>query len=441
MRTRLLFTLGIFSAFGLVGCGTSTVVGVGDGDGGHADAGPGNRDAGPADGGPDAHDAGPEDAGPLDAGPLDAGPEDAGFVDGGCFAPGDPDGLRWVVVSHPYLPDAGRSPDYEVLALSPSGELAKAGARFQMRRSSVGHIAFTPDGRFGFAPQEDGTIGEFELFEDGGVQVLDDGFGGFYARAVTISADGFRGYVNDPDTLANGGGVYAFDVACDGTLGSPALQGSFNTPDALAFLHGSTDRAVVAGGAALGSADSDDVHLVDFGAGGPGALGSAVVFLDGGAIPSAVAVTEDDAYALVADDGIFAGNRIGVVRIEDGGLTPVDVLGTPNPADVATSPFGNAALILNSDGTDGITILGYDPANVATPFTLQGQIDYVAPYPQLPAEAAVIRRGALTGRVLIGELSGVRQVQFERDGGVTDLSVDNGNGSFEGIVGAMGVQP
>jgi hypothetical protein len=118
----------------------------------------------------------------------------------------------------------------------------------------------------------------------------------------------------------------------------------------------------------------------------------------------------------------------------------VDVLSAANPADVVTSPFGNAALILDSDGNDGLTLLAYDPANAAHPFVSRGLVSYVGPHPQLPSEAVVLRRGALRGRVLIGELAGVRQVQLQPDGGALDLSVQNAPG-LEGIVGSMGVQP
>ena len=377
----------------------------------------------------------------ADGGGSDGGSFDAGAGDAGCFAAGEADHVRRVVVSHPYLDDGGGSGLYEVLELSASGELSATGVEFTMRRASQGHIEFTPDGRLGFVAQEDGTVGVFELFDDGGVTVLDDGLSGFYASELSLSVDGSRAYVLDQDTIANGGGIYSLAVDCSLVIGAPAAVGTFNTPDAISFLHGAPQRALVAGGAALDSASTDDVHLVDFADGGVTPVGHASLFPDHDAIPSAIAITQDDAYALVADDGFVAGNRVGVVHIDAGGLMPVGILSTSNPADVVTSPFGNAALILNSNGTDGLTAVDYDPSDASAPFTLRGSIDYVGPHPQLPSEAVVIRRGSLTGRVLVAELSGVRQVQFERDGGITDLSIVNADGGFDSIVGAMGVQP
>jgi hypothetical protein len=50
-------------------------------------------------------------------------------------------------------------------------------------------------------------------------------------------------------------------------------------------------------------------------------------------------------------------------------------------------------------------------------------------------------RGALTGRVLVAELAGVRQVQFELDGTVTDLGLTKFLTGSESITGALGVQP
>ena len=368
-----------------------------------------------------------------------SGGSSGGDVDAGCRAPSDPDATRAVVVSHPYSADGGDSNLYEVLSLTSSGTLTHTGVTFSMRESGEGVIAFTPDGKLGFAPQDDGSVGVFQMLDDGGVLVLNDGLTGPYASHVIMAADGMRAYVLYGDTLSNNGGVYGVDIACDGTLGTPTSLGTFNTPDAMAFLHASPTQALVATGDSTGSTPTDDLFLSDFASTTPASLGSTIVF-DGGAIPSDMAVTEDDAYALIADDGLFAGNRVCVAKIGPSGLAPVAVMPTLNPAGVVTSPFNNAALVLNSDGTDGLTIFKYDPTSSATPFTDEGHITYVGAAPQLPTEAVVIRRGALRGRVLIGELSGVRQVQFLEDGGAQDFSIDNLDG-IEDIVGSMGVQP
>jgi hypothetical protein len=54
----------------------------------------------------------------------------------------------------------------------------------------------------------------------------------------------------------------------------------------------------------------------------------------------------------------------------------------------------------------------------------------------------VIDRGSLNGRVLVPALSSIRQLQFEADGGIRDVS--NTPASFTGSmqsIGALGVQP
>jgi hypothetical protein len=53
----------------------------------------------------------------------------------------------------------------------------------------------------------------------------------------------------------------------------------------------------------------------------------------------------------------------------------------------------------------------------------------------------MITRGSLTGLVLVAEVSGVRSIQLDLDGGALDLGrffVGEGN---ENIVGVIGVQP
>lgn len=436
----------------LAGCSGNSVIPVGDAghaaDAGHpADAGPADAghlvDAGPA------ADAGPQDGGPRDAGPeVDAGPPiDAGPYDGGtgCRPWRDPSLSRAVVVSHPFSAAGDHDTRFEVLSLSPTGTLVSTGVVFHMGEAQSGVIAFTPDGQLGMAVQADGTLGIFQLLTDGGVQVLDAGFSdGFYADVVRITDDGRHAYVLDGDTTNNGGGIYQLDIGCDGTVTSQGQLLGLNTPRSIDFLHGDPTRAVVGATSPDGGTLADAYLMSGFNGVGtvPGLVAEAPLFPDHDAISSGLAVTEDDQFALLSDDGLFAGNRVGVARITATGLVGVEVLSTSNPAGVVTSPYNNAGLVLNSDGTDGLTGLSYDPANLAQPFGLTGQLSYVGPRPQLPSEAQVLRRGPLFGRVLIGELSGVRQVQFNPDGSITDLSVHNADGDhIEDIIGAMGAQP
>jgi len=61
--------------------------------------------------------------------------------------------------------------------------------------------------------------------------------------------------------------------------------------------------------------------------------------------------------------------------------------------------------------------------------------------PQLPQSAVLLERGTLRGRVLMREVLGVRQVQFDGDGGITDLGFTTLGSGSQNIVGAVGVQP
>ena len=386
-----------------------------------------------------------EPGSPLDGALDGTAPSDAALNTGPDLAspcprlPGDPNAARKVVVSHPFTAVAGtKGKTYEVLDLSPAGTLARANLTFEMGPAFSGPIAFTPDGKVGLIAQDDGSVGVFRFDAAGVPAVVHAAFmGGFYASKVVADPDGTRAWVLDSNTSSNGGGVYEVAIGCDGTLTDRGLAVAGGTAYAMAFLPASR-RAVLAAGAALDSPAMNDAHLLDF-AGAPARLASGNAFGDGMAIVSSVAVTPDGKYAVLSDNGIIVGSRLAVVALP--GMTPAGILNTPNPAAVVTSPFGNAALVLNSDGMDALRILKYDPANVATPFVIQGEVTYVNGKPQLPVDAVVIDRGALEGRVLVGENLAVRQLMFTAAGGVTDIALLNFGSGSTSIVGAVGVQP
>src|SRR6185436_304207 len=123
------------------------------------------------------------------------------------------------------------------------------------------------------------------------------------------------------------------------------------------------NRAALAAGAAWGSPDGTDLHLVDLKR--PKLLGSATSFPDHAAIISSVAVMADERFALVADNGLYAGNRLAAIHLRSGRREAI--LPTPNPVAVVASPFGDAALVLNSDGRDALRVFAYK-ADAPTPF-------------------------------------------------------------------------
>lgn len=353
-------------------------------------------------------------------------------------APAPEDRTRKVVVSHPFVSAGTKGTSFEVYELSTAGALSKTNVTFEMGTALSSRIVFTPDGLVGLVAQDDGSVGVFSFDESGAVRVVHPAFreGGFYARSVVVDAAGVRAFVLDENTDANGGGVYELAIGCDGTLTSRGRVIPGGTAHAMALLPGEPNKAVLAAGRAFGSAMGDDAHLVDLDALSLVASGRA--FGSGNAIVSSVAVMPDGKYALVADDGVVAGNRVAVVALP--AMTLVQTITTDYPAAVVASPFGNAAIVLNDDSTDEISVLRYDPAN-ATPFTNTGYMTYAFPKPQIPVTAALVERGALKGRVLVSENLAVRQLQFELDGTVTDVERFSSGAGIPAIVGVVGVQP
>ncbi|HTJ85456.1 MAG TPA: hypothetical protein VL400_27250 [Polyangiaceae bacterium] len=358
---------------------------------------------------------------------------------GGCVrAPGPDDKDRFVVVGHPF--DTSK-PDgtYGVLALSQAGVLSATSTRFEMRKPVDREMAFTPDGVLGFAVQDDGTVGEFTVDATGNVTVLDAGYGGaFYADAVRVSDDGSTLYVVDPDFPDSGGGIYAAPIFCDGTLGDATKL--FDTKNARAYVPLGPGSAAVVARAALGSTDVAHAHLVSLA--GPTLESSANVFGDDEAILASFALTHDGKFLLVGDNSSFAStpNRVGVVGVGASSLTAVDVLADiEDPYALATSPFDDAAIVVSGFG-DAIFVLGYAPGQ-DPPFSNEGELAYVGGSPQVPGSLTMLARGTSSGRVFIGDVRGVYQVEFAGGGNVTDLGILDLGGGNENIVAGIGVQP
>jgi hypothetical protein len=360
------------------------------------------------------------------------------------FAPVD--ATRVVVVSHPFSNASKPSPKYEVLELSSDGKLTQTHQTFSLGPSTEGRMAFTPDGQVGIVAETDGSLGVVRFDEQRKPTVVDPSFHGkFYATQVFIEPGGASALVLDFDTRENGGGVYRVGIACDGTLSDEGLVAAAKLPGGFAWLSDGM-RGVLAADDALGSMAQGGAELLKF---SPGAtlLGSANAFGDDQAILSALAVTHDEKFALIADDDQSGDPppRLAVVGIGASALTPVQVLSgadtmITDPADLATSPFDNAAIVVSAFD-NAIFAFDYDPSNMATPFTLRGELTYVGEKPQLPVVAAPITRGKLNGMVLVAENSGVRQVRFETNGDVTDLGLLSLGSDVASATGSLGVSP
>jgi len=398
----------------------------------------------PATSPPDASDLDASGPFPADASISPDAPTDSSS-DAPATCPRTPaaaDRPRRVIVSHPFSATTGKkAPLFEVLDLSADGTLTRpvAPVIFSMGPALAAPIVFTPDGEIGLVAQDDGSVGVVHLPATGAPEVIHAAFQqGFYAHSIVVATDGTRAYILDSSTSNNGGGVYEVPIGCDGKLGTPSLVVSGGKANAMALLPTDPTKAVLAAGKAFDSPSGQDAHLVDLlsraRVGGAGAFG------DSDAIASSVAVTPDGKYALIADDGVFTGDRVAVVALTPQ-IAPVSVLHTPFPAAVVISPFNNAAIVLNDDSTDEIHVMTYDAANSAAPFAITGELPYVFGKPQIPVTASTIDRGKLKGTVFIGENLAVRQLTFNAGGTVSDtakLSLGAGNTS---IVGVVGVQP
>ncbi len=349
------------------------------------------------------------------------------------------DRTRKVVVSHPFGEDGSKANLYEVLELSSEGALTRTNETFEMARG-LSEIAFTPDGEVGLVAQEDGSVGVFTFDAAGKVRVVHAAFTGqFYPSHVVVSRDGARAFLIDPQTANNGGGVHEVRIGCDGSLTYVGLTVPGGQAHAMALLPTNPDRAVLVAGAAFDSASGDYAHTLDLSMATPKRLASGPVFGDSDAIASWVAVTPDGKWALVTDNGFAMGSRMAPVALDT--MKPAPTMTVANPAAVVMSPFGNAALLLESDGEDALRALTYDPAKTDAPFTLGPEVAYKdGKKTELPLIAFAIDRGSLKGRVLVAENQAVRQLVFAPDGAITDLGTTTFEG-FTGIVGSLGVQP
>jgi len=358
--------------------------------------------------------------------------------------PGPADADRFVVISHPYTAGGDPSHVYEILKLTAAGVLSSTGKTFEMGRSVMGDMVFTPDGKIGIVVQEDGTLGEFELEADGTATVLDQGFhGSFYAGRLVMAPSGDRVYVLDSEWADIGGGVYEVAIGCDGALTDEGRILEAKLPYTMTLLPGDPGSAVLAAKDVAGAAPGDDAVIVEL-APSVSPVASVDAFPDDEQIVASATRTPDGKYVLLGDNAAYSGidNRVAVLHVDGATLIHRQTL-TPllDPISMVPSPYGSTVLVVSGFG-DGIFVLDYDPANATSPFTVRGELAYDGKKPQLPGQAVMIERGALTGRVLVAENTAVRMVQFTAQGaGVMDLGPWSTGAGLAAITGAIGVQP
>lgn len=367
-----------------------------------------------------------------------------GTSDGGACVrvPRSADAPRKVVISHPYDANQQKSDLYEVLALDAKGKLEKTGKTFQLGRSTYGEIVFTPDGELGFVATEEGKIGSFRVEPSGDISVLNPGFaGGFYASKLIVDPNGDHLYVIDDEWRDIGGGVYSMKIDCDGKLTEESLVAPAKLPAGLWFSAKTPGRALVAADDVLDSPSSQHLHVLDWSS-SPKVVASQAIFAGDSPIISSLAVTADEKHALLGDNSAFSSvpNRVAVVAIDGTALSLLQELSPiEDPADIETSPFDSTALVSSGFG-DALIVLGFDASKPSAPYSAK-PLSYQGAAPQLPIDMVQIRRGGLTGHVLVSEVGGVRQVAFAAGKTPVDLGVFALGSGTENVPGALGVQP
>jgi hypothetical protein len=349
--------------------------------------------------------------------------------------PAPADRTRRVVISHPYSADSMKANEWEVLDLSMTGELSRPARMFTMGRAFVGEVAFTPDGKIGIAPQEDGTLGIFKLDDAGVPTVLHTNFkGSFYAARVVVAPTGAI-YVLDTQWRNNGGGIYELAIDCNDNVMDKGLVAASKLPAALAFTTGNHQvlAAVDIGDSAMGA----DVHMVSLG--GPTVIASADAFADDMQIVGGATLTNDGSAFLVGDTSSFGTqpNRIAVVPITGMQLgTPYMIPMIEDPIVLLASPFADKVLVVSGFG-DAI----FQVAKTGSTWAAAGELTYQGVKPQLPGGAVMVERGALRGLVLVAENEGVRRVEMFAAGTITDRGLFSLGSGLVNTTGAIGVTP
>ncbi|MEM6730227.1 MAG: hypothetical protein AAF658_01655 [Myxococcota bacterium] len=365
---------------------------------------------------------------------------------------------RSVVVSKPYRSDGTAANLYETLTLTRDGSLLRDDQFFVMGRSNFEQIVFTPDGRLGFSPQDDGTLGVFRVNDTGAVEVLHTAYdaGGYVSRLVMHPEGRFiyglktQGSFDDTFT----GAIYKVAIGCDDTLENTGalLRGISITQ--MTFIPGRADRFLVTAKRVTSSKEGHHVHLFETD-GDSAALRAGVrVWRDDDALPSAISISNDGSFAVLTDDSFTApaGGRVAFIRV-DVENSRLDSYGPPlsgepgdvtvAPTEVVFAPDDSAALMVQSYPVDAFRLISYDPRDAQSPARIGSELDYAFRSPQLPDVAVGIERGALWGTVVASELISVRVMRFDALGGVEDVDrfALGGGDDIDEIIGSLGVQP
>ncbi len=351
---------------------------------------------------------------------------------------------RAVVVAFPYTPEGEKASTWDVLTLSPAGQLSRPGRTFTMGRATDGRVQITRDGTLGIAVQEGGSLGVFLLDAKGDATVVEAAWKGdpedpFYATSVTLDPSGERAWVVDGNWVENGGGIY--EIALDCSTGAPSFVRRVMTSKLGRALH-----LLPNGSAAYAAVEADGkgpghAFLIAGWPDAPVVSRGETLFDYDGPLMYGTAVTRDGRFLLVGDGSLFADepNRIAIVDVSGTAPNKVGELDVTDPFDIVVSPFGNAGLVA-SGFADTFVGLSYAP-RAAPPFSRLPALTYAGDFPALPGSMVMVERGPERGLVLAQENTGIRRLRFETTGMVTDLGPFDFGSGLEAIPGAVGVQP
>lgn len=349
---------------------------------------------------------------------------------------------RHIVLSRPYTEEGLASLTWEVYPLRADATLGPRTTTFELGaagRAVGGKVAFSEDGALAMAAHDRGEVSVFAVTADGEVVVTQPATDlGPYVGAIEIHGDDV--FLVDGNWQNNGGGIYHTRLACDGTLGPVSLL--YATKNAYGVKVrgglGALEHLVMAREAV----DDTSGYVHRIAQAGPNwtRLGGVNVFGDDDGITSAMVVTPDWRYVLVADNSEFSGvpNRIGVATIDPMAnrqlLSPLD-----DPYDMVMSPYGNAVLVVLGYA-NRVTVLSYDAQNTTTPFAVRGMPTFTTQVPQLPSDAVALY-GDHDDIVYVVENTALRVFRFEANGTVTDLGRQIEGSGLTSIPGAIGAQP
>ncbi len=360
------------------------------------------------------------------SGPLeDPGGDPPTLGQDGCRAePSDPDRERAVLAALPYDASGGQADTWAVLGLETAGALSDPGARLEVGRSFMGRVRWTPDGSLALAVLDDGGLGVIG-FDGPEASLVEVARGDWYAGDVWVEPSGEVAWIVDPNWEENGGGLYRADIDCEtGSLGPAEVVLQSKLADTL-LPHPDGPLLVSRVGEDF---VAERVHLDD------GGREQVAVLFAGEAQIGDSALSSDGAWLLVSDNSEWSAtpNRIAIVEVATGARQELpDVLdvvsllpSVTGGGALAVSGYGDSALWLEEDGGA---------------WSLQGPPAWVGASPQLPGRGAVLTRGPLAGFAVVGESEGLRG--FRVAGQAEDLGLLWTGSGYEGIVGAVGIQP